>query len=252
MKNLGLGIRTLMLKPGLILAAWLNHVGFAVLAGFFPFTQIMASLAHRPAASAALLRGLDAEMLVDWFATYGRPLTAYWNAAVFLAVGYGVATVLLEAVILPMWLRPFERRQSTGSALQRLIAPTLGGLVVWALLIGAAFQTPLLLVAAFLLRVVLNLWKCAAVSGAGGLDAVLVAFQRFGSVLLLSAATLGGTLVYAALAGLAGALTVISARVVPLVILQQALILAAIVLRLWLLAATVVLWRRARPELESA
>ena len=249
MKDLALGARTLRLRLRLVYAAWLLHLAFAFLAAWFPCTQILASLAHRPAASAAFLRGFDFEMLADWLAAYGKPVTAYWSAAVMLAAAYGVATALLEAVILPVWLSPFERRRSASQALSALVIPTLGGLVIWAVLL-TLFRTLWLLPAVFLLRIVLNLWKCASVSGAGGLDALLVALRRFGSVAALALATLAGTLLYAVMAAAAGWLALASAQVIPLVVLEQGVLLVAVVLRLWLLASTVVLWRRVRPELE--
>ena len=61
---------------------------------------------------------------------------------------------------------------------------------------------------------------------------------------LMVAATLATALLYTTAATAAGWLSLRSASVIPAIFLQQALIFAAVLLRLWMQASTVVLWRR--------
>lgn len=253
LKDLSLGARTLALRPRLLLAAWLLHVTFALAASWFPWRGIIGSLEHRPVASRAFLYGFNTELFVDWMAAYGKPVVAYQNAALVIALIYGLGVVLLESVMLPAWLWPFERRQ--GAFLSPLLQITIYSLGIWLLLaaviltmgsvspIAAAITA---VIAAVFLRVILNLWKCARVSGNAGLgDALAAATRRPGSVTMLAAATLLMAILYASVAAAAGWFSLVSGRVIPSIILQQVLILAAVSLRLWLQASTVVLWRRA-------
>ncbi len=253
LKDLQLGARTLALRPRLLLAAWLLHLGFTLAASWFPWSEIIGSLQHRPVASRSFLQGIDLELLVDWIAAYGKPLAAYQNAALMMALVYGVAVVLLEAVILPSWLWPFERRR--GSYVVPLLQIALYSIAVWVLLAAAILTmravSPVLaviagMILAVFLRVILNLWKCARLSGDAGLgDALAAVARRPGAVTMLAGTTLVTALTYAAAAAAAGWFSLGSSRVVPAMLLQQALILAAVCLRLWLQASTVVLWRRA-------
>jgi len=200
-------------------------------------------------ASRALSQGFDLELLMDWMAAYGQPMLAYQNAAVVMALVYGLAVVLLESVILPAWLWPFERRR--GDFVVPLLQIAIGSLLAWLLLaavivIMRSFVVAIGgVIAAVFLRVILNLWKCARVSSNAGLsEAVSTAARHVGAVTMLSLTTLVFALLYAMSVTVAGSFSLFSGRIVPAILLQQALILTAVLLRLWLQAATVVLWRR--------
>jgi len=252
LKDLSLGARTLALRPRLLLAAWLLHLTFALAASWFPWREIIGSLEHRPAASRAFLQGFDLELLVDWMAAYGKPVANYQNAALVMALIYGLGVVLLESVMLPAWLWPFERRR--GGFFSPLLQIGFLSLALWLFLAAAilsmrSVSTPVAVIAgaivAVFLRVILNLWKCARVSDAGLGDALAAAARRPGAVIMLAGVTLFTALLYAALAAAAGWFSLNSSQVISAIFLQQALILIAVVLRLWLQASTVVLWRRA-------
>ena len=98
LKDLSLGARTLALRPRLLLAAWLLHLTFALAASWFPWREIIGSLEHRPAASRAFLQGFDLELLVDWMAAYGKPVAAYQNAALVMALYLKANQSLMAAV----------------------------------------------------------------------------------------------------------------------------------------------------------
>lgn len=251
LRDLTLGARTLALRPRLLLAAWLLHLSFALAASVLPWREIIGTLQHRPVASRALMPGVDPELLVDWISAYGKPLAAYQNAALVLALVYGVAVVLLESVMLPAWLWPFDRRPGSFVALLQIAIYSLAiWLLLAAMILSLRAVSPALAVivggiVAVFLRVILNLWKCACVSEAGLGDALSMAARQPGAVVFLAGSTLATAVIYGALAAAAGWFSLTSARVVPAIVLQQALILAAVVLRLWLQASTVVLWRRA-------
>jgi hypothetical protein len=243
----------LALQPRLLLAAWLLHLSFALAASWFPWREIIGSLEHRPVASRAFLQGFDLELLVDWIFAYGKPMAAYQNVALVMALIYGLGVVLLESAILPAWLWPFERRQ--GAFFSPLLQIALSSLGVWVLLAAAIVTlrsaSPIVAaiggaIAAVFVRVILNLWKCARVSGDAGLgDALAAAARRPGSVTMLAAATLVTAVLYATVAAAAGWFSLVSENVILAIVLQQVLIFVAVYLRLWIQASTVVLWRRA-------
>lgn len=251
MRDLSLGARTLALRPRLLLSAWLLHLSFVAAASWFPWREIIGSLEHRPVASRAFLNGFDVELVVDWIAAYGKPMVAYQNAALVMALVYGVAVVLLESVMLPAWLWPFERRN--GAFFSPLLQIAIASLGVWVVLAIAMltmqFLSPVVaaitgVIVAVFLRVILNLWKCARVSDAGLGDALSAAVRRPGAVTMLAAVTLVTAILYATAAAAVGWYSLASAHVLPAILSQQVLILAAVVLRLWLQASTVVMWRR--------
>lgn len=251
LRDLSLGARTLALRPRLLLAAWLLHLCFVAAASWFPWREIIGSLEHRPVASRAFLQGYDPDLLVDWIAAYGKPMAAYQNAALVMALVYGVAVVMLESVMLPAWLWPFERR--SGAFFSPLLQIAISSLGVWVVLAAAIltmqFLSPVVaaitgVIVAVFLRVILNLWKCARVSDAGLGDALSAAASKPGAVTMLAGVTLVTAILYATTAAAAGWFSLTSAHVVPGILLQQALIIAAVVLRMWLQASTVVLWRR--------
>ncbi len=281
LRLLSLGVRAVGQRPRLLLAAWLLHAVFAVLAAWPAFGVFSASLAHRPLASQAFLQGFSFDLLADWRAAYGGPLEAQFGVVLHLIVVYAAAWVLLEAALLPAYLEPFDAFQqgrllrAAAKALPGVTVVALWSLPLWAVLgflstraiaaarwLAAATESevlPTLLVAltalvflgaALLLRVLLNLWKCARVSGAGGFGQALAAFRsRPGAVLFLAAATLGLLPLYLAAAGGAALWALSTWRVLPAIGLEQVVIFGAVVFRLWSLACCTVLWRAAQPVL---
>ncbi len=280
LRLVSLGARAAARRPGLLCVSWLLNGVFASLATWPVAGIFAASLAHRPEAARAFLNGFSLDLLADWRAAYGAPLAVYFRAALGLAMAYGAASVILEAALLPAYLDPFERfghgrlLRRASQALPGVAAVVFWSLPLWALLwlaYGGAkravhwvagysqsevLPTALLaataaaaLVAAAILRVLLNLWKCARVETAAGYASVprgAFAWRmgvRARGVAILAGAALGVLLLYAAAAGATTLFALSTSHVKLAIVLQQVVIFAAVALRLWLLAACTVLWR---------
>ena len=114
---------------------------------------------------------------------------------------------------------------------------------VWPTFLALAL-TAVALFAAALMRLLLNLWKCARVSGVGGLDAALAAATRRPlAAVQLAGVTLAALALYAAVAGVAFLYAMATPQVALGLALEQLTILSAVALRLWLLASSTVFWR---------
>lgn len=277
LRLLGLGMRTLALRPRLVAAAWILHMVFAAAAAGPAVGVFASSLAHRPEASKAFLEGFSLEMFTDWAAAYGGPLSAYFTAALAMAVIYGVATVIIEAVILPAWLWPFDKSRSAMEVLPGLFSVAAGSLGLWIVFalvfaavasaahhLTAGTESEMIpglvtlvagtaaLCAASLGRVLMNLWKCAAVAGGGMREALAAAVGRPRATFRLAAATLAGAGLYGAIAGVVALYGLNAPHVLTALVLEQGTIFVAVIFRLWLLASAVVLWRAPGAVVQSS
>jgi hypothetical protein len=249
---LALGHQTVLLRPRLLLAAWLLHAIFAMLAAGPAVSVFTNSLEHRPAFSDEVRHDFSLDLLVDWRAAYGDPLLPLFKAALVLAAIYGVAKLLLDAVIFPAYLDPFDdlRRSRPGHVVRGILGASLmgAGLSLGALAVLAPIASQwkpagiaIALALAFL-RVLTSLWKCAGATDGSFSDAFRVIRDRPGATLWLTLVTLAGGASFVA-ASAAAAWYSLESPYFYIFLAQQAVILLGVWLRLWLNASTIVLWR---------
>ncbi len=257
---LWVGWRTVAARPKFVLGAWMLHAAIAAAASLPAWRLFAASIGHRPVFSGELLHDFSLDLLIDWRGAFGQPLRGLLMLAIVLAAVYAAAKILFDCFLYPAYLFPFDdfRDGRLGrAALQAapgVIAASIAG-VGLSLVIGGfilkARQHPGLMAAAFLtavfLRVLLNLWKC---SGLG--DALSVLRARFGVSLWLTIASAGSIILYSVAAAAWAWIAVGSAHPAWMFALQQGLIALSVLLRLWLTASAVVLFRSVMMSLGHA
>jgi hypothetical protein len=258
MKILSLGLATVALRKRLLLAAWLVHAFFALAAAWPAAGLFRRAIAQRPVFSREVLSGFSLDLLVELRAAHRQEIAAYVTLALVLAMVYGAAKLVLDAVILPAYLSPLERL-SDGRWLRaaaRAMGPLLrvgavsaaAWLLLWYVAWAAKWLAAVAAGIALLLRVLFQLWKCAVAGGNGGLaEAWAAAARNPPAVLWLILATAILPAAYALLAGAVTLFTLGADYVVTSMVLGQLVVAAGILLRLWLLASAAIVWRAAAP-----